>query len=352
MRTSRRLVLMTITFLVVVLVAEMGARALEPRLPDSVVWDSPFAQAKAESARALGRVDIAVVGSSIGNVNVDVTGVLEQVTWATDGYNASVPAEAPGQWVVWAQDVVFPDLCPTILLIAVGPRDMNDNKPGADQALEQYRNSQGRLALYGAEGMAASISNAAQKVSALISVRERLRQPANVIRYLRDGSTPGWPNLNLAQDGRYRGFDDDPAYAANPERDEVLRTGALAEYEVGPIEFAALEQLVGLARSQSVTPVFVDMPYLREELAGVVDDGLADLDRYDRAIAELADRLDVPLLQYPEMADDVTLFSDQYHMSRLGATEISGHIGAELNSLFPEPPQSPSCAMRDPDRIP
>ncbi len=343
---------MLLTILVVVLLAELGARALQPRLPDPVTWLTPFSQAKAERAAELGRRDIAVVGSSIGNANLDPPTLVAGVPWADSGYNAALPAESPLQWELWVQDVVFPDLCPTVLVIAVGPRDTNDNLVDADKAAERYAAADGRLALYDVDPLGAKIERYSGDVSALVAIRERLREPANVYRYLRDGSAEGWPQLNLTPEGRYRGFDDDRVYTPNAEREELLREGALADYDVGPVMFGAVEHIIDMAEARGIAVVLIDMPLLTAEFASLLDDGTDDLARYRVALETLADRRGVPLLRYPEVSDDPELFSDQYHMLGVGSALLSELVGTDLGFLFPTEPNRPTCPPRSPEAIP
>jgi len=352
MATSKSFRTMLITVVVVVVVAELGARALQPHLPESVTWPSPFAQAKAESAAELGHIDVVVLGSSVANANLDPPAMVAGIPWADTGYNAALPAESPLQWELWARDVVFPDLCPTVLVIALSPRDTNDNLVDADRDLERYRTADGRLALYGVDSLAAQIERISTDVSAIVALRERLREPANVWRYLRDGKVLGWPQLNLTAQGRYRGFEDDQSYRGNPERDEQLRQGALADYEVGQTIFGALGRIIDTAQGQGIAVVLVDMPSLTEELAAVLDDGFDDLARYREAIEALASRQEVPLLRYPEVNDDPGLFSDQYHMVGAGSALLSELVGTDLGFTFPTQPNQPTCAPRDPDAIP
>jgi hypothetical protein len=343
---------MLITVAVVIVVAELGARALQPHLPESVTWPSPFAQAKAGNAADLGHTDVVILGSSVANADLDPPAIVAGVPWAATGYNAALPGESPMQWELWARDVVLPDLCPNVLVIAVSPRDTNDNLSDAARDVERYLAADGRLALYGADPLIAQIERISTDLSALVALRERLREPANVYRYLRDGKAPGWPQLNLTPAGRYLGFDDDRTYRPNAERDEALGEGALADYEVGPAMFGALERIVEDARSRGILVILVDLPAMTEELAAIFDDGADDLERYRQAIDLLASRQQVPLLRYDVLNDDPELFSDLYHMRGVGAALVSEMVGTDLGFILPTEPNQPSCPTRDPDRIP
>lgn len=344
MLRTRSFRVMVISFLLVVVAAELTARALAPRLPEPQRWDTPFSHAKAEEAAAAGPVDIVVLGSSIANASIDVPLLVESIPWAEDGYNVALPSTTPRQWELWMRDVVLPDLCPQLLLIAIGVRDVNDANPGVDNRLRAYTSSSGRRALYDELSVAEQVDRWASGLSTFVALRERLREPANVYRYLRDGSAPGWPSIELSATGRYLGFDD-RAYADNPERDDGLRRGALSDFTVGPGEFGALARIIEQTRAQGTAVALVDMPAMRTPLTAILDDAERDVADYEDRVASLVADTGVPLLQYPDLVDDPSLFADLYHMQLEGTLTISARLGEDLAHLVPEAPAA-RCAPR------
>jgi hypothetical protein len=337
---------MAVTFLVVLVAAEIGARALEPRLPEPQVWDSLFLQDKAERIHELGDVDVAVIGSSIANASIDTSAIIDAVGWADSGYNASNPGSAPREWAAWDRDIVLPELCPDLVVIALGPRDTNDNEPNGTAEIADYLDSDGRRDLYGESKLGKKVEQFFQDTLALVAIRERLREPDNVRRYLSGEAVTGW-EVRLTDDGRFPGFDTGQ-YRDDPERDRRLETGELRDYEVGPVQFGALERTIREAQATGAYVVLVDMPLMRSELRRIVDGGEADFLDYDRALAALSVRTGTPVLSYPDMNDTGAFYADFYHMTLLGTMEISARVGRDIAQLFPEPPSNFSCAQRPP----
>ncbi len=344
MRTNRSFVAVGV-MLVVLVGAEVGARFLEPKLPAPQVWDTPFVQDKAIRIEELGDVDIAVIGSSIANASIDVTMISEAIDWADSGYNASNPGSAIREWGAWDEDLVLPELCPDLVVISMGPRDTNDNEPTDERELSTYLDSEGRRRLYGEETIGESIESFFQQQFALVAIRERLREPRNMFRFLNGESISSW-KARLTPDGRFQGFDGGH-YVDDLERDRRLREGELRDYQVGPVQFDSLKDIIADIQATGAYVAIVDMPLMRDQLAKVVDDGTSDLDDYDRAIRQLGTETGVPVLSYSDMNNHGVFYADLYHMALPGTLEISPRIGQDLAELFPERPQV-ECAIRPP----
>ena len=344
MRTNRSIHVFAVV-LTVLVAAEAGARVLEAELPAPQVWDTPFVQDKATRIEELGDVDIAVIGSSIANASIDVTAVADAIDWADTGYNASNPGSAIREWGAWDKDMVLPELCPEIVVISIGPRDTNDHEPTDERELSAYLDSEGRRRLYGEETVGESIESFFQENFALVAIRERLREPRNLYRFLNGESISSWQS-RLTPDGRFLGFDGG-VYVDDPERDRRLREGELRNYQVGPIQFDSLKGIIETVKATGAYVVIVDMPLMREKLAEVVDNGERDLDDYDRALSEVANETGVTVLSYPDMNDNPTFYADLYHMALPGTREISARVGRDLAELFPQRP-GVECAIRPP----
>jgi hypothetical protein len=342
MRTNRSIVALGV-LITLLIGAEVGARILEPQLPAPQIWDTPFVQDKAIRIEELGDVDIAVIGSSIANASIDVTAIAQAIDWADTGYNASNPGSAIREWGAWDEDLVLPELCPEIVVISMGPRDTNDNEPTDERELSAYLDSEGRRRLYGEETVGESIESFFQENFSLVAIRERLREPRNLVRYLDGEPISSW-TARLTPDGRFRGFDGGE-YVDDLERDRRLREGELRDYQVGPIQFDSLQAIIEDIEATGAYVVIVDMPLMREQLARVLDDGASDLADYDRALGDLARETGVAVLSYPDMNDRGTFYADLYHMALPGTQEISSRIGRDLAELFPERP-GVDCASR------
>ncbi len=313
---------------------------LAPHLPGRLIWDTEFSQTKAAQIQDLGEVDIAFVGSSIVNAGLDGPTVTESVPWLDTSYNAGLPATTPRTWQVWADDLVFSELCPDVLVLGVSIRDMNDQNPGADNRRAAYSASAGRQELFGAAPAAASLEERVGDWSAFVRIRSRLREPGNIVVYFTTGRVASWPDPNLTPEGRYQGFDDD-FYTQDDQRDADLLSGALADFEMGGAEFDALAGIIERGQTAGATVALVEMPSMRTDLSALVPDGT--LDRFSGLLDGLAGEYGVPVWRFPELDDRADRFGDLYHPNGAGTRELSELLGRRIAVEYPSGVGSADC---------
>ena len=336
-RASRRSIVAAVAVLVLL---EVGARFLAPHRPGRLIWDTEFSQTKAAQIHDLGAADVAFVGSSIVNAGVDGPTVTGAVPWLDTSYNAGLPATTPRTWEVWADDLVFSELCPDVLVLGVSIRDVNDHNPGADNRRAAYSASAGRQELYGAAPGAASLEERVGDWSAFVRIRSRLREPGNVVLYFLTGRVASWPDPNLTPEGRYQGFDDD-FYTQDDQRDEDLRTGALADFAMGGEEFDALARIIERGQTAGATVVVVEMPSMRTDLAELVPEGT--FERFGGLVDGLAEEYGVPVWRFSELDDRADHFGDLYHLNGTGTTELSEMLGRRLAEAHPTGVAEATC---------
>ena len=330
-------------FLVVVVLLEGAARLLAPHIPGQLVWDTQFTQDKADQIAAVGEVDIVYVGSSVVNAGID-PGLVAANSRFDSGYNSAIPSTTPSTWKLWMRDLVYPDLCPSVVVIGISVRDYNDANVGIPFDLRSYLPAAGRLELYG-QFTSASLEEQIGRYSAFVRLRSRLRQPEKVARFLVTGRVPGWPATVLTPGGRYTGWDDNVFVDPSPEGIEQLTTKVFVDFSVGGAEDLAVRSIIEDAQALGDQVVIVRMPTMNQELAPLLPDGRADLDRFERQIEKLGDDYDVPVIVYLDMDDDKSLFGDLYHMNLAGTTEMSTRLGRDLDRLV-LPSEGSRCGTR------
>jgi len=315
----------------VILLAEVGARALSPRLPDPVVWDNPFTQAKVGQMGEVRSAGVVFLGSSVVNVGIDPA----RATAGTglSAYNAALPGSTPILWRVWAADAVTPLLCPAIVVIGVTPRDYNDNDTGNRGALEQYLSSPGRLLHLGEAGFGDRAEDAASSLSTLLADRSLLRQPANVARWLLDLPVDDRRDSELTGAGRFFGFDDH-TFERKPDRRRRLRSGAFRDFAVGGMEEAALRGLIEDVLAAGALPVIVEMPVLEAELVSLLPGGEADLAAFRDSLDRVGTLTGHPVLRFPDLHDRQRFFADEYHLNGAGVERLSARLARELAPLL------------------
>ena len=336
LRRSRALLVVA----AVILLAEVGARALSPRLPDPVTWDNPFTQAKVGQMEEEGSADVVFLGSSVVNVGIDPA----RATAGTgrSGYNAALPGSTPILWRAWAADAVIPLLCPAVVVIGVTPRDYNDHDTGNRGALDQYLSSPGRLLHLGEAGFGDRAESAVSSRFTLAADRSLLRQPANVVRWLLDLPVDDRRDSELTGDGRFFGFDDHN-FERKPDRRRRLRSGAFRDFAVGGLEEGALRGLIGDVLATGAVPVIVEMPVLEAELVSLLPGGEADMAAFRAGLDRVATLTGHPVLRFPDLHDRKRLFADEYHLNGAGVTRVSDRLAEELRSLLGDTEMQMGC---------
>lgn len=334
---------LTLGFLVVVLLLEGGARLLAPHIPGQLLWDNQFTQDKADQIDRAGQVDIVFIGSSVVNAGID-PGLVGEESRFSSGYNAAIPSITPSTWKIWSRDLVWPDLCPEVVVIGISIRDYNDANPGISYDLRQYLPSAGRLGLYGQFSWA-SLEQQVGRFSMFVRIRSRLREPENVARYLVWGGTPGWPDTGLTEQGRFQGFDDNAYQVPTQAGLDQLAEEVFVNFSVGGNEDRAVRAMIEDAKGLGMRVVVVRMPTLNEELSVVLPDVMNDVQSFEEVIDQLGADYDIPILRYGDMDDDRQFFSDFYHLNLSGTEMLSRRLGSDLQRLFPEPAEH-RCGIR------
>ncbi|MBK5268014.1 MAG: hypothetical protein JJE47_11335 [Acidimicrobiia bacterium] len=330
-------------FLVVVLLLEGGARLLAPHIPGQLLWDNQFTQDKADQIDRAGQVDVVFIGSSVVNAGID-SGFVGEESRFSSGYNAAIPSTTPSTWKVWSRDLVWPDLCPEVVVIGISIRDYNDANPGISYDLREYLPSAGRLGLYGQFSWA-SLEQQVGRFSTFVRIRSRLREPENVARYLVWGRTPGWPVTVLTDGGRFQGFDNNVYQVPTQAGLDQLAQEVFVNFSVGGNEDRAVRAMIEDATGLGMRVVVVRMPTLNEELSVVLPDGMADVLAFEEAIGQLGVDYNIPVIRYVDMDDDRQFFSDLYHLNLSGTELLSRRLGSDLQRLFPEPTEH-RCGIR------
>ncbi len=323
------------------LMAEMGARWLEPRLPEPVTWSNPYTQWKHEQLLAVGEgngVDVLFVGSSVVNANIDAAAFGDRT--ARSAYNVGLPSSNIPLWREYLAAIGLERACPRLVVVGVSLRDTNDNLPGFDGYVPKFRHSKGFRAVAGGLSWLETVEAWAARHSAFVRLRPRLREPTNVRTWIRTGKADGWVEPNLDSAGRYMGFANDPY--RGPDQVEGLRSGALSNYVVGGRQFEALRGLIADARDGGAAVVIVDMPGMTSLLTEALANGRYDVDAYRAALQMLSEELGVELIRPQNMDDDASFFADTYHMNELGTQFLTSQLSDVLATRAMPP--KPTCS--------
>lgn len=332
---------------VVVLVAELGARALSPALPPPSAWRDGFLQAKAGQVEALGEAggaDVVIAGTSQMAYGLDPE--LFARTAGLDGavYNAGVWDGSPSVNERWLLDVVVPALRPDTVVLGFSTADF---APKAVESLRFYEEApEGRRDLLG------RIDRWLSDRSALVRHRTELRRPGTVWRSAqrRARGEPAPPtewDESLQADGYAPSFQRQRFTVSGYERGRIA--AKLTGFEIAEREIAALHRLVEALRRAGTEVVLVNMPISYDYIA-LHPHGGADVQRFREAFRALAAELSVPLIDLQAPFGDAHHFADLDHLNGPGGRAFSTLLGRAVAGL--EPGAMAAALLAAPPEVP
>lgn len=311
--------------LLVVLLAEVGARALSPHLPPVDHWNQREAAIEYDQMRALaasGGVEVAWLGSSVAHFGFEPE-EFSRIT-GRSAYNAALPGSGMRSIAQWSQDFVEPMLRPKTVIIGLTSRDLNDNGPVQAEHLDSYLNSDGRRRALGIGSAAEKLERRIEEVSALVRLRQHLRRPASAVKDVR-GQSALVREVALGARGEARFPEADYPFSNDAQR-QTWEREALQRFDMTS-SMDALRTLIDRLRAKGVRVVLVDMPVVEDLYAGFHPNGRADLLGYRRAIAGLG----APVISVGGSAfDPDEHFVDSIHLNRAGARAFSRTLASRL----------------------
>lgn len=310
----------------VVVGAELAARALSPYLPEPLVWPDETTQAKVAQMDDRRCADVVVVGSSTAR-DALVPSVLEDEL-GVRAYNASLDAATPELLGRWFDDEVAPRLDPTTVVVALTSADLNDNSAAGRSAVESYDAS-----VMGRDDVVGRIGRFFTEHSALVRHRSQLRRPEELWKALgrarRGERTPDLDGAGLiGADGEGRSRRnltyDGSSVAASFAAEQLLD-----DYAVGGPQLESLRALVGRLRADGTAVVIVLLP---------VTDDFVDLHPHDDDVARFVEAvhdLGVPVVDRHAAGYDDALFADTHHLNAAGSDRLSREVAAALDDPRP-----------------
>lgn len=327
---ARRVLVTLACCLAVLLVGEVGVRALEDELPPVLDWHSTEAERKVEQMDGLaadGGADVVFIGSSLSNAGM-VPEVIVPALGASGlvAYNAGLSAGMPLVLEPWYDAVVAPRLRPGLVVIGLSSFDFTDH-PSVDFFYEAFATSPAGERAVGDDGFLDRLDRWLDDRSALWRDKAVLRNPMNVVDALR-GRGPE-PDPVVAAMGPYGRT----SYKETQRFEERIAEGGppVGDWVPGTRNPAALERLVEGIQAAGGAVVLVDMP-VTDEYVNAHPNGQADYDTYLGMLRELGQRTGAPVLEHSAMRDH-QYFADIVHLNITGATELSNLVSAEIVQL-------------------
>lgn len=312
------------TALTVVVAAEAGAEALDPRLPLPRTWHSVEADVKVSQMDDLGHVDLALIGASVVNGGVDPAIVGDRLGRTV--YNAGLSAGFVPITSLWAEEVVIPRLGPDVLVLGLISFDLHDHQSHAlfEDAL---RESPGGREALGSRGLLGGIGNTLQEASALWRHRRSLRSPSTVLDALQGDVARLEPEFGpIGPFGRAHYGGEAPSSAdAAPEAESGLPVG---RWRLDTDLVSRVRSLIRRAAADGAATVLVSMP-VSQRYVDRHPNGDADQQAFRAALGGLARDEGVPLIDMDVMRDPAR-YLDHVHLDDDAAVEFSEVLAVAL----------------------
>jgi hypothetical protein len=354
----RRVSLVAVAVAVVglLLVTELGVRAVEAWLPVSQAGDAAEVRLKWEQIVALDEADEPVDVVFLGSSAMDAA--IDPEVWATASlsypaaYNASLLGQPFDSMRRWADDYVLPRTDPAVVVVGVTPFDvpqidiLNTSRAVVEKLFDDAMD---RLD----DGALADLDESLAERSAIVRHRASFRAPIQLVRAGRDRVTGADRQKQdsvqpiLLQSGEVV-LRTEQVWA-----DELIRPrGGVANYwgytEPIPLGFSFDDpvqqqifrssrttetQMLGfreVAEEAGAEVVFVIPPTLPGAYTPFTGSQEAT-DAAEQHIRDTAARLGVPVVDFTEVAYPRDHFADPVHLNRVGSARFSRDLAEALD---------------------
>jgi hypothetical protein len=324
--TRHRGRILLLGIVVVLLIAELGTRAIASGLPAPLLWQSYETQRKVEQIDALahqGGARIVFVGSSLVDVGVEPKIVDQQIGGGVTSYDAGLASSIPRMTKAWAETIVIPKLRPRVLVIGVGPYDIGaEGGSGRTAFLDAFLNSPGAIRAMHKEDPIQAANRWIGEYSSLWYNKTALRDPETVWRAITKSPQP--TQLEAADlDAQGRETEDQYYPFSNQARVNV------SDWSFGAKDVAAIKELIAYAHHRGMEAVLVDMPVTNQEVDRMPP---GTFKTFQNALAAIGAGTGTKVLSYDAIRSD-SLFLDDIHLNHAGADLFSTALGRALKPL-------------------
>lgn len=331
----RRVAVVVGVVVAVLVLAEVGARALAPHLPEPDLYTDDTTTVKVAQLDERQCVDIVFAGNSMTR-----DGLVPEVFEAADPtgrstYNAALDAATPALLERWVLDEVDPRVTPDGVVIGVSSFDLNDNAAIGRSALRAYDDAPlTRDDLFG------RLQAPFIRSLALFEHRNELRDPQTLWAGLGDWwSDEDRPRLGpegldglLGPDGEGLSRRD-LRYEPSPLTDRFARSQLLNDFAIGGRQAEALADLVRELTERGVDVAVVALP-VTDDYVDAHPDGAASHDEFLAVAEAVATDAGARFVDLHDRAPGDQWFADTHHLNATGAEALSALLPERLGPDF------------------
>ena len=320
----KRLLLICGVILIVVVLAEVGARAFSPYLPQAQLFTDDTTTVKVAQLDALDCVDVVFAGNSMTRDGLDPERFAETDPEGRRTYNAALDAATPALLERWVLDEVDPRVSPDGVVLGLTSFDLNDEASIGQSALEAYDAAPlTRNDLFG------RLQAPLIRTFDLFEYRNELRDPQQVWDGLgrwRDGTRQ--PRLGAEGIEGFIGPEGqglsrrDLSYFPSPALTRIDQSQLLNDFHLGGEQTEAAEDLLGGLAERDIDTAVVVLP-VTQDYIDAHPGGQAAFDEFLALAERIADDTGAEFVDLHDFVQDDELFADTHHLNGEGATQLS-----------------------------
>jgi hypothetical protein len=333
----RRVLVFVAVALVVLVLAELGARALGPHLPEPTEWSDQATATKSAQIDDLECVDVVFAGNSMARDGLDPATFAESDPEGRTAYNAALDAATPDHLRHWLTEQVLPRTRPDTVVVALASFDLSRGNRAGPLALESYEQ-----ALRTRPGTSGRVQRWFADNLALVRHRTELRNPATVWRAMGDAlsgdeapRTPDQPSSVIGPSGE--GLSGrELVYTGPGPATRFLQSELLDDYRLDPDQLESAEDLLRALEQGGTSVTLLALP-VTADFVSLHPRGDEDFEEYLDQMAAIADSTgaDFVDLSRERFADDE--FADTHHLNEAGVQHLAPLLADRLD------PQGEPC---------
>ena len=324
---------------VVLVLAELGARAISPHLPEPQLYTDATTATKVAQLDELDCVDLVFAGNSMTRDGLDPRRFAETDPQERRTYNAALDAATPALLERWVLDEVDPRVDPDGVVLGLSSFDLNDNASIGETALEAYDSAPlTRDDLFGR--MQAPFIEHLD----LFRYRNELRDPEEVwhaIGRWRDGeqeprSDPAGLEGLIGPQGQGLSRQE-LEYVPSPTSARFAQTELLNDFHLGGTQTEAAGDLLDGLADRDIDTAVVVLP-VTQDYIDLHPGGAAQYEEFLAEAEQVAEDSGATFLDlhdfFADEADPNQFFADTHHLNGVGANRLSRSLPELLGDDF------------------
>jgi len=329
----KRIAIGAAALVAVIVLAELGARAVSPYLPEPPLWTDDTTTVKVAQLDALECADVVFAGNSMTRDGLDPVAFEAADPDGRRTYNAALDAATPALQERWVLDQVDPRVTPDGVVLGVSSFDLNDSAALGQTALGAYDDAPlSRDDLFG------RLQAPFIRSSALFRYRNEIRDPVMLWDGLgawRDGERQprlGGEGLEGVLGPEGQGLSRrELSYTPSPLTDRFAQNELLNDFHLGGAQTEATEDLLDGLADRDVDTAMVVLPVTRDYI-DLHPGGEAQYEEFLALVEGIAAEHGAEFIDLHDLAPDDSWFADTHHLNATGSEALS----TALPALLPE----------------